>query len=115
MLDQSIGGSEARINTLSSTYSILTTLLKTYQDIFVEPTGLPPMRCHDHHIHLLPGMTPIAVCPYRYHQLLKGEIQRQCEAMLAQGIIWESTSAFYSPVLLVRNHDRSWIDHGASM
>ena len=50
----------------------------------------------------------MAVRPYRYAQLLKDEIEAQCKAMLAQGIIRQSTSAFSSPVLLVRKRDGSW-------
>lgn len=103
-----IGGSGARLNTLSSTCSVLTALLETYLDIFTEPTGLPPQRRHDHRIHLLPGIALVAVRPYRYPQLLKGEIERHCDAMLAQGIIRSSTSAFSSPVLLVCKHVKSW-------
>lgn len=66
------------------------------------------MRVCDHHIHLLPGTTPVIVRPYRYPQLLKDEIEHQCEEMLKQGIIRESTSAFSSPVLLVRKKDTLW-------
>ena len=46
--------------------------------------------------------------PYRYPQLLKDEIERQCADMLRQGIIRPSTSAFSSPVLLVRKKDGTW-------
>ena len=62
----------------------------------------------DHRIHLLPGTSPVAVRPYRYPQLLKDEIERQCADMLRQGIIRPSTSAFSSPVLLVRKKDGTW-------
>jgi hypothetical protein len=48
------------------------------------------------------------VKPYRYPQLLKDEIKKQCEAMLQQGIIRECSSAYSSPVLLVRKADGSW-------
>jgi hypothetical protein len=40
--------------------------------------------------------------------LLKGEIERQCEDMLQQGIIRECTSAYSSAALLVKKVDESW-------
>ena len=83
-------------------------MLHSYNDIFEEPRGLPPPHRQDHRIHLLPASPPVAVRPYRYPQLLKDEIECQCEDMLGQGIIRESTSPFSSPVLLVRKHDKSW-------
>jgi hypothetical protein len=51
---------------------------------------------------------PVAVHPYRYPQLQKDELERQCAAMLAQGIIWPSTSPFSASVLLVKKADASW-------
>jgi hypothetical protein len=50
----------------------------------------------------------VAVRPYRYPQLLKDEIERQCDQMLRQGIIRECTSAFSSLVLLVKKADKTW-------
>jgi len=50
----------------------------------------------------------VAVRPYRYPAAHKDELERQCDAMLTQGIIRRSTSAFSSPVLLVRKPDGSW-------
>jgi hypothetical protein len=50
---------------------------------------------------------PVAVHPYRYPQLQKDELERQCAAMLAQGIIWPSTSPFSALVLLVKKADAS--------
>ena len=41
----------------------------------------------DHRIHLLPGTAPVAVRLYRYPQLQKDELERQCATMLSQGII----------------------------
>jgi len=87
---------------------LMDVLLQQHGAIFDEPTGLPPARPYDHRIHLLPGTAPVAVRPYRYAQLQKDELERQCEAMLTQGIIRPSTSPFSAPVLLVRKADRSW-------
>jgi len=87
---------------------LLPLLLAEFADIFVELTDLHPPCRFDHRIHLLPNTAPIAVRPYRYLQLLKDEIERQCADMLRQGIIRPSTSAFSSPVLLVRKKDGSW-------
>jgi hypothetical protein len=57
-------------------------LLQEFADIFDTPTGLLPPRSLNHMIHLLPGTTPIAVRPYRYPQLVKDELERQCQDML---------------------------------
>lgn len=94
--------------TIHSGHDILQALLDSYGDILQEPKGLPPVRHHDHHIRLLPGTPPIAVRPYRYPQLLKDEIEQQCDEMLQQGIIRECTSVFSSPVLLVKKTDGTW-------
>jgi hypothetical protein len=62
--------------------SVLTRLLDSFEDVFAEPTGLPPARPCDHRIHLLPNTAPVAVRPYRYPQLQKDELEKQCAAML---------------------------------
>ncbi|WVZ84056.1 hypothetical protein U9M48_031132 [Paspalum notatum var. saurae] len=73
-----------------------------------KPRGLPPLRHYDHHIHLLLETKPVAVHPYHYPTLHKDELERQCRDMLDCGIIRRSTSAFSSPVLLVKKSDNSW-------
>jgi hypothetical protein len=45
---------------------LMSSLLHAYTDIFATPSGLPPQRQHDHRIHLLLGMAPIAVRSYHY-------------------------------------------------
>jgi hypothetical protein len=85
--------------------NVLQRLLDEFADVFATPTSLPPSRPVDHRIHLLPGTAPIAVRPYRYPQLLKDEIERQCSDMLTQGLIRPSTSPFSAPVLLVKKKD----------
>jgi hypothetical protein len=87
---------------------LMSALLEEFDDVFLPPTGLPPPRRLNHKIHLLPDTPPIAVRPYRYPQLVKDELEWQCEEMLQQGIIKSSSSAFSSPVLLIKKHDGSW-------
>ena len=87
---------------------LLDELLLQHADIFDTPRDLPPARSYDHRIHLLPGTAPVAVRPYRYPQLQKDELERQCAAMLEQGIIRPSTSPFSAPVLLVKKADGTW-------
>jgi len=89
-------------------HPLLDELLIQHDAVFDTPRGLPPARPYDHRIHLLPGTAPVAVRPYRYPQLQKDELERQCAAMLEQGIIRPSTSPFSAPVLLVKKADGSW-------
>jgi hypothetical protein len=103
-----IGGDEVSLAAMTATRDLMNSILQDYTDLFAEPRGLSPARRHDHHIHLLPGMAPIAIRQYRYPQLLKDEIECQCQEMLAHGIIRETTSPFSSPVLLVKKHDGTW-------
>jgi hypothetical protein len=70
----------------------MSSLLHAYTNIFATPSGLPSQRRHDHRIHVLPGTAPVAVRLYRYAQLLKDEVERQCGDMLAQGMIRPSSS-----------------------
>ena len=97
-------------------HPMLDHLLQQHHDLFNEPLGLPPARAYDHRIHLLPGTAPMAMRPYRYPQLQKDELERQCTVMLALGIIRISTSPFSAPLLLVRKADdtcRFCIDYRA--
>jgi hypothetical protein len=75
-----------RINVVA-TDNLLQLLMAEFADLFAIPEGLPPRRALDHRIHLLPNTPPVAVRPYRYPQLLKDEIERQCADMLQHGII----------------------------
>ena len=49
----------------------------------------------------------MAVQPYRYTVSHKDELERQCASM-EQGLIRRSTSAFSSPMLLVKKADGTW-------
>jgi hypothetical protein len=95
--------SPPEVHSVVSTNSLLDGLL-----VFTEPTGLPPARACNHRIVLKAGALPVAVRPYRYPAAHKDELKRQCVAMIEQGIVRRSDSAFSSPVLLVKKLDGSW-------
>ena len=59
------------VNTLQGTVaaqlpSDMQQILQEYEDIFKEPTQLPPSREVDHQINLKEGTEPVNVRPYRY-------------------------------------------------
>jgi hypothetical protein len=83
-------------------------LLDEFTDLFAKPSELPPRRSCDHTIPLVEGAQPVSVRPYRYAMTLKSEIEKQVTEMLQSGLIKPSTSAFSSPVLLVRKKDKTW-------
>jgi hypothetical protein len=92
----------------TATEPLLSALLDTFAHVFAEPVGLPPLRAHDHRIILKQGTKPVAVRPYRYPAAHKDELERQCAAMIEQGIVRHSDSSFSSSVLLVKKPDGSW-------
>lgn len=84
-------------------------ILKKYEQIFDEPTGLPPTRgVFDHRIPLESGANPVSIRPYRYALKQKDIIEKLVQQMLNQGIIRDSCSPFASPVVLVGKKDGSW-------
>lgn len=86
----------------------LNKLLEEYQDVFQDPTELPPARFYDHHIPLMPRAAPVNSRPYKYSPQHKNEIERQVKELLQAGLIERSSSPFASPVLLVHKKDGSW-------
>jgi hypothetical protein len=83
-------------------------LLHRFDNMFAAPTGLPPERSWCHQIRLLLNTVPVVMRPYRYAHTQKAELEKQCVEMLSQGTIRPSSSAFSTPVLLVRKADGSW-------
>jgi hypothetical protein len=83
-------------------------LLQHFSTLFAKPMGLPPERHRSHQIRLLSGTLPIVVRSYRYAHHQKQELERQCAAMLTQGVIRLSSSAFAAHVLLVKKADGLW-------
>ncbi|KFK28310.1 hypothetical protein AALP_AA8G499800 [Arabis alpina] len=86
----------------------LVSVMDQFPQVFEDPQGLPPTRGRAHEINLESGAKAVSVRPFRYPQTQKAEIEKQVTAMLAAGIIQESTSTFSSPVLLVKKKDGSW-------
>lgn len=83
-------------------------VLQAQYHVFQENQGLPPFRDLQHRISLKDGTNPINVRPYRYSNLIKGEIEKQVGDMVKVGIIRPNTSSFSSPVILVKKKDGSW-------
>ena len=104
-----VQGTSAPANcSTTASASLLDELLHSFAAVFAEPQGLPPPRSRDHGITLHAGAQPVAVRPYRYPATHKDELERQCALMLDQGLIRRSSSAFSSPVLLVKKADGTW-------
>lgn len=86
----------------------ISVLLDEFAMVFEPIAALPPERECDHIIPLVSGAKPVHIRPYRYPPALKDEIERQVADMLQKGIIQPSTSAFSSPILLVKKKNGSW-------
>ena len=97
------------VSTSKSSISLdLQKVLENHSKVFETPKGLPPIRDHDHAIHLIPGSVPPNTRPYRYPYVQKSEIERMVAEMLEAGIIQPSQSSFSAPVVLVHKKDVSW-------
>eukprot|EP00253_Pinus_taeda_P011631 PITA_11631 len=97
------------VSTLKSSISPdLQKVLDDHSKVFETPKGLPPIRDHDHAIHLIPGSVPPNIRSYRYPYSQKSEIEHMVAEMLEAGIIQPSQSSFSSLVVLVHKKDGSW-------
>eukprot|EP00253_Pinus_taeda_P003546 PITA_03546 len=83
-------------------------LLNNHSKVFETPKGLPPIRDHDHAIHLLPGSVPPNIRPYRYPYAQKSEIECMVAEMLEASIIQPSQISFSALVVLVHKKYGSW-------
>ncbi|XP_074327433.1 uncharacterized protein LOC141665350 [Apium graveolens] len=87
----------------------LTELKSKFEEVFKEPTELPPSRgIMDHQNPLIDGASPVNIRPYRYPLKQKDVIEQLVQEMLDRGIIQDSTSPFASPVVLVGKKDGTW-------
>lgn len=62
-------------------------LITHYNDLFHEPSQLPPPREIDHHINLKDSMEPVNVQPNRYAYFQNAKIEKQVQNMLKLGLI----------------------------
>ena len=53
----------------------LQNVLDNHSKVFETPKGLPPIRDHDHAIHLIRGSVPLNIRPCRYPYSQKSEIE----------------------------------------
>lgn len=60
---------------MQPTYYTIQRVLEEYQDVFAEPTSLPPSRPIDHQIPLKLDSKPINIRPYRFSYFQKLEIE----------------------------------------
>ncbi|KAL0462649.1 UNVERIFIED_CONTAM: Transposon Ty3-G Gag-Pol polyprotein [Sesamum latifolium] len=86
----------------------MTELLQQYDDVFKEPSSLPPKRNIEHHIELLFNVIPRKQHPYRYAYRQKTKIEKILKEMLDNGIIRPNQTSFASPMLLVKKKDGGW-------
>ncbi|XP_026378255.1 uncharacterized protein LOC113272663 [Papaver somniferum] len=91
-----------------TTPGILLPLLHEFDDIFQEPTQLPPQRNLDHKIPSQPKSTPINLRAYKCPYIQKGVVEQLVQEILQSGIIQPSNSPFASPILLVKKKDNTW-------
>jgi hypothetical protein len=86
---------------------VIQDILISYQGVFEDPAKLPPKRQCDHKIPLIQGASPVQARLYHYAPALKDEIEKQVKEMLQADIIQHNTSAFSSPILLVKKKDNT--------
>ena len=82
-------------------------VLENHSKVFETPKGLPPIRDHDHAIHLIPRSVPPNIRPYIYPYVQNREIERMIAKMLEASITQPSQSYLFAPVVLVHKKDGS--------
>ncbi|KAE8690133.1 Boron transporter 4 [Hibiscus syriacus] len=92
----------------STVLSELEPLLQEFDSIFNEPTGLPPIKVHDHPITLIPSPLPVNLQPYHFTHHQKNEVEKQITQMLTSSIIQTYARAIGKSV---SNHKTTFRTH----
>ena len=101
-------GEEALEEKLQQLHIPIRQVMEGHKGVLELPNGLPPPRPFDYRIMLLDESRSVNVPPYHYAHFQKGEIKRQVDEMLTQGLIRPSNNPFSLPMLLVRKKDDTW-------
>ena len=80
-------------------------LVRDFPDVFPEEPGMPPNRCVEFIVDLMPGTTPISRRPYKMAPHELAELKIQLEALLEKSFIRPSSSPWGCPVLFVTKKD----------
>lgn len=83
-------------------------ILSEFEDVFTEPTQLPPLRSVDHAIPLLDDGKTVNQRPYRLPHHKKNAMEALIKQLLAAEMIRPSVSPYSSPVILVKKKDGTW-------
>jgi hypothetical protein len=86
----------------------LVKVISNYDEIFQEPTGLPPKREIQHEIQLQQDAPLPNIGMYRLSVLENAEIKKQVQELLDKGVIRPSTSPCGSPIVMVPKKDGMW-------
>lgn len=92
----------------------LVNILKKYSDNFIEGNPTKRVNTGQMEINLIDPQKIVKRNPYRLAPSEKQVVREKVQELLAAGIIRESTSAFSSPILLVKkkdNSDRMCVDY----
>src|SRR3954463_16123996 len=81
-------------------------VVRDFPDVFPEElSGMPPDRCVEFIVDLIPGTAPTSRRPYRMAPHELAELKAQLEVSLAKGFIRPSSSPWGCPVLFVTKKD----------
>lgn len=83
-------------------------VLEDYNEVFAEPTGLPPVQGFKHSIRFWDGTKPMSVRPYHCPHVQMEAIETMVKHMCDAGLIRNNISPYSSPVLLVKKKDEGW-------